>query len=197
MARETFIKRLCKSIRPSYTKEIYDEEDERVYDDSINDKIVEVNVMKEFFVPSSTVFKKVKTAQPLTKEEIEEYITYVINNYYISNYDKDTLDDFCVEWSRCKLLDENLISRKNLAFSNLVRALRNGQHVDVMDALWASEKIFVDDDIIKNMRIITKDNGTELNVVSQMKNPTISKQILQLKKAILQKNTSKQLDNNY
>jgi len=199
MLKGTFIKKLCRAVTPSREYVIYDEEveDKIPMDSKIDDKIVDIKVNTEFYTPSQIVMQKIKNREPLSKSEIEEYVTYIINNYYVSNYEKSVLDDFCVEWSRNQLIDENLVSRRNIAISTIVRSLKNGYPIEVMDALWVSEKIFVDDENIRGMRIITKTNNSQLSVATARVNSTIPKQILTLKRELCQKNVSKQLDNNY
>ena len=69
----------------------------------------------------------------------------------------------------------------------------------MLDILWLSDKVFVDDSIVDNRRIITQevvDDRLQLNIETQRKNVQVGIQIETLKRELKDKMLSKAVANN-
>ena len=107
------------------------------------------------------------THQPMTYEQISDYINYIKSNYYVSSADASKLLDFAGEWSKYSLQEDQMIKRKSDAMACVAKRLLAGKEIDMVDAFWISDKIYMDSDDKRRKSIITKatvDGKADLNV---------------------------------
>lgn len=166
------------------------------------ESVDEIEFLKEynFYIPSTEVLTKVKSRQPLTQQEAVEYIKYIINNFYVDLLDVDKLYDFACEFSRFGLDAERYNMRRTEAKENLLECLSNGNSINILDALWFSDFIYVDGANSNMSRIIykqiTSTGSVDLQVVTQRNNPKVGYAVRELKIKLFEKLLNKPLDNN-
>lgn len=151
-----------------------------------------------FYIPKQETLRKVRYNEPLSREEIDDYMTYVVNNYYVSE-DKKELISFVINWTKNITTKEEMNNSIQTAYKSLIRTLSKGEPIDFMDILWVSENIFIDGDDMKGRRNITKkvvDGKPILNVESQYTNPKIESRIDRLKTELRNKIIEKPVANN-
>ena len=123
----------------------------------------------EFYIPDFSCFECMKSNQRLTIWQISQMIKYINKNYYLENEHRD-LTQFCIEWTILDGDPDRVCSRKQIAIQKLIKDLSSGNKISVLDALWASERIYVEGDESIPKRIITKkvvDGVAVLDVKSQ------------------------------
>ena len=153
----------------------------------------------EFYIPRTSTLKAVQEGRPLSQREVRDYVNYIINNYYLSMDDSSKLSSFSGEWIKYHA-DPNLIQRRQQrAYQNLAKDLLNGTKINVLDALWISDNVFIDDLTDERKRIVRKINiGGEMDLLvdTQRKNYMVGELVKELKTRLNKKILSKPVDYN-
>ena len=183
-----FFKKIIKSFKGDVEAPV-----NIVFDDD------EVNTSPTFYIPQSETLAKVNNKMPLSKNEINDYLNYIIKNYFLHKTHNYILLDFASEWAKFGYSSQVIDDRKQTAHDNIINRLEKGETVNLLDILWLSDKVFVDDSIVDNRRIITQevvDDRLQLNIETQRKNVQVGIQIETLKRELKDKMLSKAVANN-
>lgn len=143
-----------------------------------------------FYIPDISTLHTYYAKEKLSGEQVFDFLNYVASNYYLSAEENDALIDFGARWSMesAKGL-ESLEKAKYNAETRLINNLLQGSVVDIVDILWVSEKIYVDDKIMGNRRIVTKVLGEKSSLqveVDRDSNQRIGLQIEELRRELNQ-----------
>ena len=109
-----------------------------------------------FYIPQRDTMQTIKNKQPLTSEQIEDYLKYVTSNYMLSESDIEILGDFLSEWTIMTTDMERVTNRYQMARRNIVECLKNGCYPSALDELWISNKTFIDHNRNGDARVIYK-----------------------------------------
>lgn len=134
----------------------------------------------EFYIPTHDTLKAFATHQPMTYEQISDYINYIKSNYYVSAEDASLLLDFAGEWSKYSLQEDQMIKRKSDAMACVAKRLLAGKEINMIDAFWISDKIYIDSDDKARKRIVTKtivNDKADLNIDLNKKNSYVGFEI--------------------
>lgn len=147
-------------------------------------KTKDVKFKSEFYLPKKETIKALSNRQPLTDEQVEDYITYIRNNYFVAKVNVGLLDQFCGEYTLFACDENRAQARLEKARKNVKEFLENGSVPDVVDALWISSNIYVDDVDTLRRRVITKvivDDKLDLQVNIAKTNIATAKEVANLK----------------
>lgn len=140
-----------------------------------------------FYIPKSETIQAIKNRQPLSENQIEDYINYIKKNYFVSVSHKNKMFQFCGEFTLNASDMKSYTSNVNEAYNNVRQCLLEGDNPSVIDALWLSDNVYVDDENVDLRVNITKEpngNGMCLNIVNAKKNAEVYQKVSQLKAAL-------------
>ncbi len=151
-----------------------------------------------YYIPSRETMQKVAEGMHLSPYEINDYVNYIKSNYYVSADDSAHVLDFAGDWVKNKHNEQEIFLRQGRAINNIVTCLSQGEPIDVLDALWVSNKVYVDSIEPSLKRCITKEHterGYHLRVETQQKNFYVGIAIDELKRKLNDRMLSKPVAN--
>ena len=132
---------------------------------------------QRYIIPGPEALVAMERHEQLTYTQIVEVVNYIKNNYHLVS-EGDALYNFSFNWLRCGGDMSEINEYKQAAIENIVTNLRLGVPVDDVDALWVSNKIYVD--TVDSQHIIKKElvDGTmTLNVIKSEQDKKVVKEI--------------------
>lgn len=160
------------------------------YDDQIE------KMVHDFYLPYKATMQEIKKEQPLSEELINDYLMYIIHNYYMPAYHDDIITNFAYEWAFHTYDTRGYVRRREEAIQNIKEALKRGKKIDHIDALWISDAVYVDDNILDCKRVITKEfiNGKpKLEVKTVMDDYNIMKKVDYLRNRLIELSSSQEV----
>ena len=152
-----------------------------------------------FHIPSGRTLQAINERREMNMWEMNDYLKYIVSNYYLSVNEFDYLIAFTGDWFKHNSSIEKYNERKKQARSSVIYSLNKGQPINPVDALWLSQRIYVDDlDSARVRRITKNEKEGELDVYAETnaENPSIGKQMEQLKIYLRETNCTKPVDYN-
>ena len=150
-------------------------------------------IKSEYYLPKKETIKALSNREHLTKEQVEDYITYIRQNYFVAKINVGLLDQFCAEYTLFACDEARAQKRIAQAKQRVRESLEDGVIPDIADALWISSKIYVDDIDTLKRRIITKaivDDKMDINVSIARYDMMTAKQVANLKGELYEVATS-------
>ena len=132
---------------------------------------------QRFVIPGPEALVAMEKREQLTYTQIVDVVNYIKSNYHLVS-DNDALYNFSFNWLRCggDMLEIN--EYKQAAIENIVTNLRSGAPIDDLDALWVSDKIYVDTADSKHIiRKETVDGVVTLSVIKSDQDKKVIKEI--------------------
>lgn len=132
---------------------------------------------QQFVIPGDEALVAMDKHEQLTYAQIVDVVNYIKSNYHLVS-DNDALYNFTFNWLRCNGDVAEINEYKQAAIENIVTNLRSGVPVDDVDALWVSNKIYVD--TVDSKHIIKKElvDGTmTLNVIKSEQDKKVVNEI--------------------
>ena len=132
---------------------------------------------QQFVIPGDEALVAMDNHEQLSYAQIVEVVNYIRINYHLVS-DNDALYNFTFNWLRCNGDVAEINEYKQAAIENIVTNLRLGVPVDDVDALWVSNKIYVD--TVDSKHIIKKElvDGTmTLNVIKSEQDKKVVNEI--------------------
>ncbi len=132
---------------------------------------------QRYIIPGPEALVAMDNHKQLTYAQIVEVVNYIKNNYHLVS-DNDALYNFTFNWLKCAGDIEEINEYKQSAIENIVTNLRSGAPVDDVDALWVSDKIYVD--TVDSKHIIKKelvDGVMTLNVIKSERDNKVVREI--------------------
>lgn len=130
-----------------------------------------------YIIPGPEALVAMEKHKQLTYTQIVEVVNYIKNNYYLVS-EGDALYNFSFNWLRCGGDMTEINEYKQAAIENIVTNLRSGLPIDDTDALWVSDKVYVD--TVDSKHIIKKeavDGVMTLNVIKSDQDKKVVKEI--------------------
>ena len=144
----------------------------------------ETSSRSEFYLPAKETIRALSDGKALTEEQIKDYIQYIKRNYFVAKINVPNIDQFAVEYVLFSNDENRFQARLEKAKAGINKSLARGCVPDIVDALWFSSKVFVDDENTLSRRIITKvvvDEKLELDVQTARLDAGVAKRVSNLK----------------
>ena len=154
------------------------------------------DILTDFYLPSTDTVKAVSKNQKLTNAQIKDYMSYIVENFYLAEDDSDKLLNFVAEWAKYSTDSKRIQNRNDEAFANIVFNLQEGKVINIVDALWLSKRIYVDSVHDGRKRLISKTDSDKLDIELERNNPTIGTETDIIKNRLRDRLLSKQVDKN-
>jgi len=155
-----------------------------------------IDILTDFYFPSVDTMKAISKNQKLTQDQIKDYISYIVQNFYLAEDDSDKLLNFIAEWTKYSTDSKRMQNRNDEAVKNIVLNLQEGKDINVVDALWLSKRIYVDSVHDGRKRLISKTNTDKLDIELERNNPTIGTETDIIKNRLRDRLLLKQVDKN-
>ncbi|MFQ6724177.1 MAG: hypothetical protein ACLRFE_02455 [Clostridia bacterium] len=151
----------------------------------------------QFYIPEQSTLRAIKNNEKLEDFQIIDYLNYIKDNYYLSSSDEIYLASFAAQWIAISQDDILMEEYMDKSTNRIINNLSNGDMPSIIDMLWVSERIFVNNTVEGNKRIITKVNlpTPRFEVKTGYQDFKVVEQVNELKFQLMSKLISKNLDN--
>ena len=152
-----------------------------------------------FYIPSGRTLQAVEFKRELCLWEINDYMNYILKNYYMNDLEYEDLLNFTAEWTKYGKDAQEIELRTRRATSNLVNCLSTATPISNRDILWASNRVYVEDSEPQLRRVIIKrlnSNELDFDVITQQQDPQVGNEMDWLATILNHKKHSQGVDKN-